>query len=267
VDSPVLRVLTMIEDTLARHYHADALPAGHPVREACDELRRLRAERDALVAASGATHDCAVGHVAALRAERDSERACGAESLAMYRRCRDERDALRAELDEANERRAETIAMCEHLRADAVRYRLLAARMIHVAHPAGSGWALYEVLVSNDADLDETVDAMAKEQICAVAKSGQIPGAMSKEIMQQALDALTAARAACFAPVTTQAVDSAIDALRAAVLLDQQRAAPSAEPPDHTAVMRQALEALEERYVGALRDNAIDALRATLGEK
>ena len=40
---------------------------------------------------------------------------------------------------------------------------------------------------------------------------------MSKEIMQQALDALTAARPACFAPVTTQAVDSAIDALRAAV--------------------------------------------------
>jgi hypothetical protein len=38
-------------------------------------------------------------------------------------------------------------------------------------------------------------------------------------------------------------------------------------PPDHTAVMRQALEALEERYVGALRDNAIEALRAALGEK
>jgi hypothetical protein len=86
---------------------------------------------------------------------------------------------------------------------------------------------------------------------------------------------------------------------RAAVLLDrQQRAAPSAEPvawmydcggggrmyadelsdptgwlplyttpPDHNAVMRQALEALEERYVGALRDNAIDALRAALGTK
>jgi hypothetical protein len=34
----------MIEDTLARHYHADALPDGHPVREAIDELRRLRAD-------------------------------------------------------------------------------------------------------------------------------------------------------------------------------------------------------------------------------
>ena len=33
------------------------------------------------------------------------------------------------------------------------------------------------------------------------------------------------------------------------------------------AVMRQALEALEERYIGALRDNAVDALRAALGEK
>jgi hypothetical protein len=39
-------------------------------------------------------------------------------------------------------------------------------------------------------------------------------------------------------------------------------------PPDHLAVMRQALEALEERYIGALRDNAIDALRAALeGER
>jgi hypothetical protein len=39
---------------------------------------------------------------------------------------------------------------------------------------------------------------------------------------------------------------------------------PSAEPTDHTAAMRQALEALEERYIGALRDNAVDALRAAL---
>ena len=43
--------------------------------------------------------------------------------------------------------------------------------------------------------------------------------------------------------------------------------APSAEPVDHTAVMRQALEALEERYIGALRDSALDALRAALGKK
>jgi hypothetical protein len=34
----------MIEDTLARHYQAEALPVGHPVREAIDELRRLRAD-------------------------------------------------------------------------------------------------------------------------------------------------------------------------------------------------------------------------------
>ena len=40
-----------------------------------------------------------------------------------------------------------------------------------------------------------------------------------------------------------------------------------ASPPDHTAAMQQALEALEERYVGALRDNAIDALRAALERK
>jgi hypothetical protein len=31
--------------------------------------------------------------------------------------------------------------------------------------------------------------------------------------------------------------------------------------------MQQALEALEERYIGALRDNAIDALRAALEPK
>ena len=40
----MLRVLTMIEDKLARHYQAENLPAGHPVRKAIDELRRLRAE-------------------------------------------------------------------------------------------------------------------------------------------------------------------------------------------------------------------------------
>ena len=82
----------MSEDTLPRHYHADALPAGHPVRVAIDELRRLR--------------------------------------------------------------------------ADAARYRWLAARMIHVGHPAGSGWTLDEVLVSEDRDLDEVIDAMAKEAKC-----------------------------------------------------------------------------------------------------
>ena len=48
MDQKVLRVLTMIEDKLARHFLADALPDGHPVREAIDELRRLRAQRDAL---------------------------------------------------------------------------------------------------------------------------------------------------------------------------------------------------------------------------
>ena len=93
----------MIEDKLSRHYHAAALPIGHPIREAIDELRLLR--------------------------------------------------------------------------ADAARYRFLADRMIHVAHPAGAGWTLDEVLASGDRDLDETVDALLKEQICAVAKRLQIQGA------------------------------------------------------------------------------------------
>jgi hypothetical protein len=50
VHPSLLRVLTMIEDKLAKHYQADALPVGHPVREAIAELRRLRGERDALLA-------------------------------------------------------------------------------------------------------------------------------------------------------------------------------------------------------------------------
>ena len=81
--------MTIIEDTLERHYRAAALPAGHPVREAVAELRRLR--------------------------------------------------------------------------ADAARYRFLADRMIHVAHPAGAGWTMDRVLVSGDRDLDEVIDALAKE--------------------------------------------------------------------------------------------------------
>jgi hypothetical protein len=54
---------------------------------------------------------------------------------------------------------------------------------------------------------------------------------------------------------------------RPACVLAQRNEMRDAAPPDHLAVMRQALEALEERYVGALRDKAMDALRAALGEK
>ena len=54
---------------------------------------------------------------------------------------------------------------------------------------------------------------------------------------------------------------------RPACVLAQRNEMRDASPPDHTAAMRQALEALEERYVGALRDNAIDALRAALERK
>jgi hypothetical protein len=125
----------MIEDTLARHYQADALPAGHPVREAIAELRRLRGD---------------LGEVLAWGQTWENEA---------------ERRSRRYETDVAA------------LRADAARYRWLAARMVHVAHPAGAGWTLDEVLVSGDRDLDEVIDAMAKEQICGLAKSGQIPGA------------------------------------------------------------------------------------------
>jgi hypothetical protein len=39
------------------------------------------------------------------------------------------------------------------------------------------------------------------------------------------------------------------------------------QPTDHREVMRMALEAIEERHVGALRDKALDALRAALGGK
>ena len=47
---------------------------------------------------------------------------------------------------------------------DAARYRFLADRMVHVAHAAGAGWTLDEVLASGDRDLDETVDALAKDE-------------------------------------------------------------------------------------------------------
>ena len=54
-------------------------------------------------------------------------------------------------------------AEVDALRADAARYRWLAARMVHVGHPAGAGWTLDEVLVSGDRDLDDVIDALAKE--------------------------------------------------------------------------------------------------------
>jgi hypothetical protein len=54
---------------------------------------------------------------------------------------------------------------------------------------------------------------------------------------------------------------------RPACVLAQRNEMRDAAPPDHTALLRQALEALEERYIGALRDSAIDALRATLEPK
>jgi len=54
----------------------------------------------------------------------------------------------------------------EELKADAARYRWLADRMVHVGHPAGSGWTLDEVLVSQDRDLDDVIDALAKEPKC-----------------------------------------------------------------------------------------------------
>lgn len=139
----------MIEDTLARHYQAENLPDGHPVREAIDEIRRLRA--------------------------------CNYESIAMYRRCRDERDALRAELNETNERRAETIAMCDQMRAerdallaDASRYRYLRNRnpdeVLTSRGLAAGLWIDCEnssgtlMLVTGD-DADKGIDAaMEKEQ-------------------------------------------------------------------------------------------------------
>jgi hypothetical protein len=52
------------------------------------------------------------------------------------------------------------------LAADAARYRWLASRMVHVGHPAGAGWTLDEVLVSQDRDLDDVIDALAKEAKC-----------------------------------------------------------------------------------------------------
>lgn len=58
-------------------------------------------------------------------------------------------------------------SVCEAVKewkADAARYRWLSDRMVHVSHPAGSGWTLDEVLKSNDRDLDETVDELRSER-------------------------------------------------------------------------------------------------------
>jgi hypothetical protein len=54
---------------------------------------------------------------------------------------------------------------------------------------------------------------------------------------------------------------------RPACVLAQRNEMRDAAPPDHREAMQQALEALEERYVGALRDNAMAALRKALEEK
>jgi hypothetical protein len=142
-----LRGLTMIEDTLARHYQAENLPVGHPVREAIDELRRLRADSDELRAVR-----MALGGDVYWMDPPDGGSVTLAEQVQRANDAGREADALRAERGA--------------LRADAARYRLLAARMVHVAHPAGSGWTLDEVLVSGDRDLDEVIDALAKEAKC-----------------------------------------------------------------------------------------------------
>jgi hypothetical protein len=154
----------MIEDTLARHFLADALPVGHPVREAIDELRRLRAERDALTDTL---------HRHGFRRCDVPACACGQfhHRFGLPERMQEIKDALAAAGHEVcNENGnlplgalASLVADRAALRADAARYRWLADRMVHVAHPAGSGWTLDEVLVSGDRDLDEVIDAMAKE--------------------------------------------------------------------------------------------------------
>jgi len=48
-------------------------------------------------------YEQAADEIVELRAELESERACGVESMAMYRRARDERDALLALLRDARE--------------------------------------------------------------------------------------------------------------------------------------------------------------------
>ena len=166
----------MIEDKLAKHYQAENLPDGHPIREAIDEIGQLRDQ----CTDYAATADFYRRRCDALQSiqstMRDPERTMVCDIIAngfvlepsyAGRRYSLEHDADRAAL----------VAERDALRADAARYRLLAARMVHVSHPAGSGWTLDAVLVSGDRDLDETVDALAEEQICAVAKSGQIQGA------------------------------------------------------------------------------------------
>jgi hypothetical protein len=76
---------------------------------------------------------------------------------------------------------------------------------------------------------------------------------MSREVMQDDSDPCPRKMAAQWRDASMQALAD-LSEMRLRVLRQD-------------AVMRQALEALEERYIGALRDSALDALRAALEPK
>ena len=74
------------------------------------------------------------------------------------------REEAMIELASASRELGRLRAERDALRADAARYRILADRMVHVAHPAGAGWTLDEVLASGDRDLDDVIDELGSER-------------------------------------------------------------------------------------------------------
>ena len=87
---------------------------------------------------------CMIHEIERLRAELESERACGVESMAMYRRARDERDALLALLRDAREQ-VDMVGcsqegydeMCRE--RDAMLERIDAALTVWGLHPGSVG--------------------------------------------------------------------------------------------------------------------------------
>jgi hypothetical protein len=82
------------------------------------------------------------------------------------------------------------------------------------------------------------------------------------------LDAMQTAGIAAFdADIDASLGDTPLDPTHARRAIWQAALDAAPEVSDHREVMRLALEAIEERHVGALRDKALGALRAALGEK
>jgi hypothetical protein len=85
---------------LRQAYHLADVAPDHILRRACDELERLRADLAQqrcpyIRSSSEGTHWCALAAQPDAREALAAAEASDAESIAMYRRCRDDRDRMR----------------------------------------------------------------------------------------------------------------------------------------------------------------------------